>query len=362
MELLMCSKKDNRQYLNFVKTLYSKYPNFKDYSSPLLKQFLYKKGSFCSSIDSYPAIIKKDNKVVAACIYIYSPNYKETLQISFFESLEGEEEAVDLIINKGKEICKLKKLKKIVLGLNGHVNYGLGFLMDNFNKEISFGSSFNPPYYIDYFKKYNPICTKLLSYSGLIEKLNFSKEDKIIKRVYSRYTFRNISFKKFREEMKTYTDLNNICFKDHPFYFKRSYGEDYELFKELKLFIKEENIIFVEKEGVPIGYMLWYPDFNELIPYGKTIGIGTFIKNKIFGSKIKKMKIVEIAILPEYKNSGAIFGLFNECYKRCLNRYKYYESSWILEGNFKSKGFGLRWADNEYKHYIAYEIPIQEDK
>ena len=55
-------------------------------------------------------------------------------------------------------------------------------------------------------------------------------------------------------------------------------------------------------------------------------------------------------------------GLFNECYKRALHRYSSYESSWIFEANFKSKNFGVKWAENEYKHYVAFEIPLLEDR
>ena len=30
------------------------------------------------------------------------------------------------------------------------------------------------------------------------------------------------------------------------------------------------------------------------------------------------------------------------------------ESSWILSENIKSKSFGIKWADEESKHYKAY--------
>lgn len=360
MELFQCSKADYKDYLKFVRNLYSSYPNYKDSATPVLKQFLYKQGVFCSGLEIMPVMVKVKGAIVAVCMYIASQSYEKVLQIAFFEALGNHQEAVDLIVERAKQLCKEKNLDKIVIGLNGHVNYGLGLLCDKFDSEISFGGSFTPYYYTDYFQKHRPQPYKMVSYCGNMDAMNFDKYGKLLERINKKFNYRYMDFKNFREEMKIYTDLNNICFKDHPFYFERNYEEDYELFRELKYFIREENIIFVQHEDKPIGYMLWYPDFNELIGYGKTIGIDTFIKNKLFANKIQKMKIVEIAVLPEYQNSGAILGLFYECFKKSAKNYAAYETSWILEENYKSSNLGLRLMEKEYKHYVAYEIDLQE--
>ena len=104
--------------------------------------------------------------------------------------------------------------------------------------------------------------------------------------------------------------------------------------------------------------MLWYPDYNQLIPEGKNIGVDTFVKNKLFSDKIDTFKIIEMGVLSEYQNTGAILGLFNQCYNYTKNRYDHYETSWILNSNFKSKNFGVKWAEEEYKHYKVYEIEV----
>ncbi len=360
MELYQCSKADNKDFIRFVKGIYSGLPNYKDSSTPVLKQFLYKRGAFCSSLDIAPIMVKQGGSIIAACMYIISVSYDKTLQIAFFEALEECQEAVDLVVEKAVQLCKERGLNKIVIGLNGHVNYGIGFLCDRFEADISFGSIFTPSYYADYFHKYEPRQYKMVSYCGSMRTLSFEKHGKILQRINKKYNYRHMDFRNFKDEMKIYTDLNNICFKEHPFYFERTYEEDYELFKELKLFIKGENIIFVLDGEKPIGYILWYPDFNELLSYGETIGISACIKNKLFSKRIQKLKIVEIAILPKYQNSGAILGLLHECYKENAHRYDIYETSWIFEENFKSRNFGVRLLEREYKHYAAYEIDLKE--
>lgn len=59
MELLQCNKRDYPDYLRFVKGIYNKYPQYKDSSTPVLKQFLYKRGAFCSRLEITPMMVKK---------------------------------------------------------------------------------------------------------------------------------------------------------------------------------------------------------------------------------------------------------------------------------------------------------------
>lgn len=56
------------------------------------------------------------------------------------------------------------------------------------------------------------------------------------------------------EEAKVYTRINNDAFRDHLFYYERVEEEDLELFKDFKLLLKE-NLLFVEKDGVEVGFM-----------------------------------------------------------------------------------------------------------
>ena len=356
MNIVECNSNNYKLYLKFVTSIYKDNSFYKDTMSSILKAILLKQNEFSNHAYIYPVMIYNHNKIAAVCIYIHADNYEEALQISYFEALPNEEAAVELIINFGKELCRKRSISKITLGLNGHVNFGLGLLSDHYDTPLSFGSNYNPSYYIDYFNSYKTIEYTLTSFCGNMSDFNFDRQQKAIGKICSKFTFRRANFRDFKNEMKIYTDLNNQCFIDHPFYFKRGHREDYELFKDLKLFIKEENLIFAEKDGQPIGFMLWYPDFNELIPSGKSIGISTFIKNKLFSNKINKYRIVEMGILPPFHNTGAILGLFNECFKSTKGRYNLYETSWILDSNFKSRSFGVKWADKEYKHYKVYEI------
>lgn len=358
MKIQQCSSAEIKSYISFCKELYENDENYRDSLTDILKMVLYKKGEFCKNAEITPMLVTQEERILAVCTFIIARNLSGTLQIAFFEARKDCQKAVDHIIAAAREKCRAEGLKKITVGLNGHVNYGLGLLASHFDKAVSFGSSYNPPYYVGYFQKFSPKEYHLTSYLTDMERYNLKSEQKILNRISRNFTFRVADFRNLKQEVEIYTDLNNRCFKEHPFYFEREVSEDYELLYQFKPFINGENLIIAECKGKPVGFMLWYPDFNQLIPPGGRIGLGTYIKNKLVGWKIDRFKIVEIGIVPEYQNTGVILGLFNKCMQLTKHRYKWCEAGWILDTNSKSKSFGIRWADSEYKSYKAYEIEV----
>lgn len=358
MHIQYCSYNELKSYISFCQEIYRSDENYRDSLTDILKMVLYKKGAFCKNAEITPVMVIQGDRVEAVCTFIIAKNMGETLQIAFFEARENCREAVDLIIDAAKERCRAQGLKKITMGLNGHVNYGLGLLASDFDKAVCFGSSYNPSYYTDYFAGYGAREYVLTSYLTDMERFSLEAEQRILERICRNFTFRTADFSHLEREVKIYTSLNNRCFKGHPFYFERAFEEDYELLHQFKPFISGENLIIAEYKGSPAGFMLWYPDFNQLIPPGGRIGLGTYIKNKLIGRKIDRFKIVEIGVVPEHQNSGAVLGLFNKCMQLTKHRYKWCEAGWILDTNNKSKGFGIRWADCEYKRYKAYEIEV----
>lgn len=356
MKLVEGKKRDIAQYVRFMNLVYKDVPQFKNNTDWTARHILSGKSEFYRRAYVLPVFIYEGDQIVAVCTYLQHVNLPEYLQIAFFEALESQQEAVDLILEKAREICRERNIPKICVGLNGHVNYGFGMLADNFRSPISFGDWYNPDYYPAYFAGYAARTYNLSSFRGEVANIDQRFLQKATQRFCKKFSFRKANFRDFRREMEIYTDLNNRCFVNHPFYYQRSYAEDYELFNSLRLLLSEENLIFAEVDGKPVGFLVWYPDFNAFVPNGKTAGIGTFLKSKLFPGKIDKMKIVEIGVLPEYQQSGLILGLFNQCYQFAGNKYLHIESSWIWDENHESRACARRLMEEEYKHFRVFEI------
>lgn len=345
---------DKRKYLNFYKKIQRHNKLGKDSLSILLKNLLYKKATILQSTEFASYIIYRDKKIAMIFSLALANEMKDTMQIAFFESREYDEEAFDLLMRKAVEEAKVKNAIKISGGLNLHVNYGLGFLASHFDKEQSFGLPYNKAFYLKYFEKYkfNPI--NMVSYLNPMTNFELPIKEEIIRRITKRYNVRPVNYKNFASDIKIYTELNNKAFKEHLFYYERDYREDLEFFSDFKHLLKPENLLIVEKNGKAVGFMLWYPDYNQIMGRCESVGLMTVVKNKIFGSKINKFKIVEMGIIPQEQKRGAVLALFIALYKLTKNKYEVCESSWILEENSSSKSFGEKWAREAYKQYRAF--------
>lgn len=354
MELITVNKEKRKDFINFYKNKYINSDLKRDSLSGMLKDLLYGKSELCKSVDLEPVMVVDNNEITMISVLSHAERMPEYMQICFFESDKFNMEAFNLILDRALKKAKEKKARKLTGSLNIHVNYGLGFLSSDFNKKQSFGSSHNPEFYNDYFEQSGFETINMVSFKkNMINSPELLNSD-VRKRLNEIYNVREANFKNFKQEIEIYTKINNEAFNEHLFYYTRKTEEDYELFKDLKYLMKEENLLFVEKEGVPVGFMLWYPDFNEIIKRKETAGIKTVIKNKLFHKKIKTFKIVEMGVIPKEKNRGAILSLFDYCFNCTKGRYDTMESSWILSDNIKSKSFGIKWADEESRHYKAY--------
>lgn len=355
MELIHAdSKKLKKRLVKFYMDQYRKDPLRRDSMSGLLKGLLYKKSVMTASAFLEPVLVMDGGRVTMTAILAQAERMPEALQICFLESDGYDPEAFSVILKRAEELGRQRGAKQITGSLNLHVNYGLGFLSNSYDKVQSFGMSHNPEYFHLYFTEngFRPI--DLVSFKKDMRGVDQLMGESLRGRIESRYRVRELDLKKLPEEAELYTRINNQAFSSHPFYYKRVPEEDLELFNDFKLFLKSENLLFVYREDVPVGFMLWYPDFHQLMKPGETIGLKTLLRFWMDKSNIDTFKIVEMGVIEKEKGRGAILALFQYCLEKTRGRYSFMESGWVLEDNADSKAFGLKWADGESRRYTAY--------
>lgn len=358
MELVIVNEHTIKDYISFCRKVYEGNLYYRDTMSVVLSSILNNKAEICKSSIITPVMVLDEGRIVAVCIFSIVDRMKNTLQLTFFEALENQQLAVDLLMKYAMSLAKDNKINTISVGFNLHVNYTLGFLANKHEEVQSFGTAYTPFYYIEYFRKYKPEEINFVNYLTDLKDFDFNIEKKVVERITSKFHVRKADFKNMKKEAEIYTLVNNLAFKEHKFYYERRIKEDLELFDEFRFFIKEENLLFLEYKGSTIGFMLWYPDFNQLIKPGESLGIKTFFMNKIFGKRINKFKIVELGIIPEYQKSGAVMALFNKLSELTKDRFEQCETGWIIENNLSSIDLCRRWAHKEYKQYKVFLINI----
>lgn len=362
MKLVDVDNKNRKAFINFYKKQYLNNPLKRDSLSGLVKGLIYGKSELCKSVDLEPLMVMDNNKIVMICILAFAYRMPDYIQIGFFESEELNMDAFKLLMDRAEKMAREKGASRISASLNIHVNYGLGFLAGDYDKKQSFGMAHNPEFIHKYFEINGFKAIEMVSYKKDMKNVDELLSSDVRKKLDTRYNVRSADLNNLRHECSIYTEVNNQAFGDHLFYYPRKREEDYELFKDLKFLLKPENLLFAEKDGIPVGFMLWYPDFNQLMNPSETVGLRTVIKNKLFSGKINQFKIVEMGVIPGERNKGAILALFDYCFKCTKGKFDNFESGWILSENTKSKNFGIKWADCESKHYKAYIKELSDEQ
>ena len=357
MNFIPCTTKlDQMKVIRFIKTHYQDDPNYIDYSTPILKEIFARKTPFSRRLKQLTYRIEDAGKCAGVVTYLIHENYAQVVQIAFFEYGDHPEIARE-IVEMAKTLCDRMGASEIVVGMNGHVNYGLGLTLEQGHRP-TFGAMYTKPYYSDHFRGLGFEETRLISYEYPWQDHAFPLNDRWRERFYQRYQFRAMTKATYDQDLIHYTALNNQCFGDHKFYFQRTAEEDRSLFQDLKFFLEEGSLIFAEKEGVPIGFLLWYPDWGELMARGETLSPLTYLKKKLYKRKVKTFKLVEWAVLPEYRQRGIPVGLLAACFEYVKDQpYSRCKTSWILEDNLDSSGFGLKWA-KPYEAFGVYSLRL----
>lgn len=355
MELIIAdSKKLKKELLGFYRSQYHGKELRRDSLSGLLEGILYDKSVMCRSVDTIPLMVKDGGDIIMCCVLARASRMKEYLQISFFESRIYSNEAFELIYAQALNTAQKWSTKKICASLNIHVNYGLGFLSDSYDRPQSFGMAHNDEFIHRYFRGHGFDEIPMVTFFKDMKNDFSLLDDSMRKRLSGRYTVRTSDFKNIEREALIYTRLNNDAFRDHLFYYSRDEKEDLELFRDLSFLIRNENLLFVLKDGIEVGFMLWYPDFHELMGERETVGLRTVIKTAMKRNSLRKFKIVEMGVIKEEQKKGAILALFDFCLSLTKGRYDSFESGWVLKENYLSGNFGYRWADGVSKTYSAY--------
>ena len=210
-----------------------------------------------------------------------------------------------------------------------------------------FGLGYQHVYYQGYFSKYR--LHRLFTYRfELPGNLKFAEN--FCRRLEKRgFKVRLIDERKLRKELSIYTDLSNICFANHPLWSKRDAVEDHELFFSFRRFVKNENLLIAEYHGKPVGFLLWFPDFNELRKSNRSFKMGRFGADVLryrLQNHIKTIRLAEIGILPEFQKKGVDALLFSDFIKRARRRnYRHGEGGFIFEQNTVSHAMARRYLE-----------------
>lgn len=340
--------------------IYASDPLYRKDSDAIIRLFLHSSSAVARRAESLTVeVISPQGGTLVSAILIFADALPGTMQIAFFAALPDAEEAVAQFMQRARTIAVERKCGEIVAGMNGHVNYGIGFLVGPYDKPPTFGSSYNPAYYAAYMRKHMQRETRLVSYAYNFDATDRIAEARLLHRLERRFQFRCADFRRLREEVGIYTRLNNACFEAHPFYFRRYPEEDLELLARFRPLITGENLLIAEHAGRPVGFLLWYPDFHELVAPRHAVGVVAAMRYRLLHKPVSHAKVAELGVLPAFQGQGVSVGLIALFHRLARGRFRTCESGWIQEGNQRSLALCKHWNAASARTYAVYETTLE---
>ncbi len=310
-----------------------------------------------------PCLIVRNGDAVGRCALIHDRNLPEYVQVGFFEALPGLQGVVEGLRAAARALNS--PARSLLVGMNGHLNYGAGILLNRFDKPPVFGLPYNPPYYPEYFA--GLFCRESVSFrfplKGIYEWCNNMNGRLNTHGITARF----LNKSKLRKEIDLYTYIDNNTFSNTEYWYwsDRDPEENFELFHPFRHLLREEHLLFAEKDGKPVGFLLWYPDFNSMVGPGREIGLRHLLRYHLT-NPLRTIRLAEIALLPEYRQSPAMAVMLQKSlpvlektgYEICEGGFIFSENrrSIAMTQRYIQRGCGKRMEP--YRSYGMYEAEL----
>lgn len=354
MELVVVSDETLRKdFLRLPHHVYAGYPCRRDDLGHAAQNFLYLKDAYAQACEVVPLLALRRGKAVARAVLL-DDGRLDGLRLGFFEALPEQEDAVKGILDYAEAHARRRGATRIILGLNGHLTYGVGFLRSGFAVPQCFDGAYTAPYYPEYFDGRGFREHTLTTYH--VDNAKFSYPERLFRKAHKRLSYRCIDLKNLRREMEILGDLFNRTLAGTRFYAPKTIAESHEMLRAFRPLLRNENIIYALHNGREVGFVLWHPNFNELIPDNKRMNpFLFFLKCGLLRNRIAEYKINTIGVLPEFAGTGAAFGLIAEVHSRVRSRYQGGETAFVWDDNDNSRLLCEKMCRTAYRRYVVYE-------
>ncbi len=358
------TEKEIKAFINFGDALYKGDKNYIPYINKDLKKTLKRLVFFRKT---YFAVchFDKNNKVdgrvlltIGKSKQLKSDKCGYFSHIEFVENYDVFKELMDFSLNLLKE-----KGADCTCGTFFHhdPDNRRGILIDNFDTFPMLFTSYNKPYYKDYFEKYG--------FKKLIDALEYEysfKEDKMkaVKEKGEQALIDNdihidkADLKQLDREIEAVHDIMVTASTSINFEEVISKEQIKKIFYSFKSFLNPDYVFFARtnKDNRPIGFTFALPNYNEVIKKmnGKT-NIFSLIKFAIYKKRITGLRAMLQYIIPEYQHKGISKALYNETRKSIeKNHITRVGLGTIMENNDKSNGLVVSAGGVRSKTYRIY--------
>jgi len=351
-----------RRFLGLPARWHREEPAFRATEDDLIALLCFGRSVFRSRADVLPFLVRVEGRITGRLALIRDHLAPERVLVGWFDALPETPPVLEVVREEARR--RFPGARTVVAGLCGHLNYAAGFLLNRFDQPPVFGLPWNPPHLPDHFRSLGRV-HRMVSYR--FPNLPFYEMARAFAPTFDpgAYRVRPLDKGRLRRDAAIYTGLNNACFQGHPFWTDRRVEEDFELFHPFRFLIRPENLLFVEHRGEPVGFLLWYPDFNELVGPGRRLGMTSVARYRL-ANPIRTVRLTEIGVRPDHRGGPATAALVLAMIQAVeRGPYTECEGGFIFEENQGSLGMTLKFLSRAfgkplepYREYAVFEGPL----
>ena len=241
---------------------------------------------------------------------------------------------------KNLEVIALEIGEKILFPFNGHFNLGASIPAESTDPElITFFTSaehknvrrlINKLRGVEKERTFYGMTYSLLEDPAYLEKIKSSISNRP-----AGYSVEKLSVFNYKNDIRDYNRIINESFTKHYSYFSLSFEEEWDLMKTALLVINRNYFRFLKHNNKKIAVSMFFPDYNSILKNGKDMS--NILKIAVNKSSLKKVRGVNVAILPEYQGKGLIKYARNENIIQIIkDGVQIIESSYIDQENVNS--------------------------
>lgn len=299
-------------------------------------------------------------------------HHDKTGFFGFFECARDDGEAADALFGAAEGWLAERGLHTLRGPVNPSMNSECGLLIQGFDDPPTVMMPYNPPYYAELFERNGFCkCKDLYAYS-------FTRSDvepgsptyERLRRIANTARAMNprcevhcLAGRSAGKEILRVMDAFEVARQQNWGYVPMSDAERREAVAALRGIVDPEIVVLAEVDGQTAGVLFAIPDVNQILAgSGGRLFPFTLFKFLRLRAYATRARIIAIAVLPQYRQTGVLALLFFEGLERSLRgRYQVAEASWVLEDNATSNHVIRRLLKvAPYKVYRIYEKSIQQ--
>lgn len=366
----LVSPSETKKFIQFPHLLYKNNPywvppldiDLRERINPAKNPFL-KYGR----IKLFLAMDEKDNvlgRIAAVINPVHNNLYKDnTGFFGLFECI-NDLAAANLLFNSAKKWLKDKGLTGILGPVNFNTNEECGVLVENFSESPMIMCNYSYPYYDALIKSCGLVKEMdLISYKGYAGHIYPEKYHEVFNRasINPNISFRTLEKKNLDHDRKILMDIYNGSFKNVWGYVPFTDEESLTMAKTFTQFYDQNLVWICYYKDTPVGFILALPDINEVLKklHGSLYPFG-IIKFLLYKNRLNTIRVLTLAVLPEYRHLGIEILLINKVHSRMKTKgYQKAELSVVMETNYNMRKVLENLGFTITKRYRLYKGAIE---